>query len=420
MGVEFVRDFMSIRQWDEESVSSFLFRWDELTLSQHEELRESEQFRLFVEDLRSRIQVDRAIGAPVFRNGLSLIESLSVELELDLVEPSAIEQEVVAVAPEPVEITGEPFEPPSVVEAPLETALSSEPEAPATIHLEIADEPVQPDPAIASPGETQIVVPFDVAPKLVVSEEIEEVRFPSEQACTADRLNFRSAACWDMIDADLRGPIMRVIPAGEFVMGEDADDSAAPAHKQRIAQPFAIGKSEVSVSDYWNFCEDEGTQCPRKRWASDEHPIVDVSWQDASRYVLWLSRKTGATYRLPTEAEWEFAARAGTTTKYPFGNTLSATYARYDSGMRKIGPLPVDDLTTRPNKFDLFHVAGNVREWTEDTWRANYSAETQSGARALRGGSYADQPDRLRSAARESAEETYSDARTGFRVARDL
>ena len=435
-GTELIREQMSVAEWDSETVSRFLLQWDALTLDQRDRLRKSEQFRGFVAEIRNRIRVDRAIGAPAFRDGLSLSEALSIELDLGLVTRNILEAEVrtlheaedeskVEPPPDDTLAAAELGEMPGTVDSAQANPTGLErPDTQPMLEAatELVPEVGQPEVTIASIAE-DVATPENVITNVtdgVASPGLTEILFPSDQACGADRLNFRSATCWDMIEADVTGPLMRVVPAGEFIMGEDADDSASPAHKQTIAQPFAIGMFEVSVGDYWKFCLDIEAACPERRWSGDLYPIVDVSWMDASRYTKWLSRKTGARYRLPTEAEWEYAARAGTTTKYPFGNTIQATDARFDLGSYKIGPLPADDRTTRPNEFHLLHVAGNVREWTGDVWRANYNSDAEDGTRALRGGSYADPPERLRSAAREGAAEQYSDARTGFRLARDL
>jgi formylglycine-generating enzyme required for sulfatase activity len=112
---------------------------------------------------------------------------------------------------------------------------------------------------------------------------------------------------------------------------------------------------------------------------------VDVTWSQAVAYTNWLTESTGAKYRLPTEAEWEYAARAGSTGLYPFGDTVSPAYARFDTGLRSISPLPNDDRTTRSNGYRLWHVAGNVREWTVDVWRERYDQEGDPGMRTISG-----------------------------------
>jgi formylglycine-generating enzyme required for sulfatase activity len=241
----------------------------------------------------------------------------------------------------------------------------------------------------------------------------------SDQPCSADRLNYRSARCWDMISADVRAPLMRVLPAGVFVMGEDGDPNASPVREQNIAQPLAMGVFEVTVADYFLFCAASGRSCPEQRESNDRFPMVDVTWEDASAYAKWLSLETGAPYRLPTEVEWEYAARAASTTAYPFGDTIEPTDARYDT-RRGLGPLPIDDKTMPRNGFDLMHTVGNVREWTSETWRPDYSSQPVGGTKVVRGGSFADPPDKLRSAAREGVSAAHSDPRTGFRVVREL
>lgn len=155
--------------------------------------------------------------------------------------------------------------------------------------------------------------------------------------------------------------------------------------------------------------------------------MTNVSWNDANAYVRWLSQVSGATYRLPSESEWEYAARAGTTTEYPFseGDKILPTDARFDAD----SPLPVNDRSVNANRFRLRHIIGNVREWVADAWFENYmgapgdgGARTQpdSGKRAIRGGSYADDASQLRSAARSGLPVDTRDKKTGFRVVREI
>ena len=218
-----------------------------------------------------------------------------------------------------------------------------------------------------------------------------------------------------------QGPRLLVVPGGEFVMGDAEIEGAGPVSTETIEAPFAIGLSEVSVGEFERFCStSELVPCPERRWNGDTFPAVDVSWQHAVAYTNWLSEVTGASYRLPTEAEWEYAARAGEAGPYPFGDKLRPTDARFDSGGRSLAPLPLDDRTTRSNGFGLRFVVGNVREWTADPWRPTYDAEPEPGRRAIRGGSYVDPAEALRSAARTSETVEYSDGKTGFRLVRDL
>lgn len=470
-----IEDFLTLENWNEEAVSRFLFEWDDLSPLQQQRLRDTEAFRRFVAEVRRRIMVDRAVGAPAFQDGLSLTQALSIELDLGLVssDPAAppdrevapavptdtpLEQSGVAVAEPEEPLAPATHKPPPVVadespeglprggaapgaaavqaEPPAAIAVAAPPQRPATREpapeAAAGDEPGQQlsaaaasGPGVEAPAEPLSDESAGAADESSPSESPGEPRaasprLESDQPCSVDRLNYRSATCWDLLADGVRAPLLRVLPAGSFIMGEAGDASASPPHKQVIERPFAIGMFEVSRGDYLHFCRSAGRSCPQPRWASDDHPVVDVSWRDAQAYVNWLSERTGASYRLPSEAEWEYAARAGSTSRYPFGDEVDPAFARYDSGVEHNGALPASDRTTRRNGYRLMHMAGNVRELTADSWRASYENEPDDSSVSVRGGSYADPPDRLRSAAREALDRSVSDSKTGFRVVRDL
>jgi formylglycine-generating enzyme required for sulfatase activity len=201
-------------------------------------------------------------------------------------------------------------------------------------------------------------------------------------------------------------PEMVVVPAGEFMMGSLPSEkgrrgSEGPQHKVTIARPMAVSKFEVTFAD-WDACV-SGGGCPQEGRASDfgwgrgTRPVIFVSWDDAQHYVAWLSRMTGKVYRLLTEAEWEYAARAGTTTAYSWGDEIgkgnancSACGSRWDNRQ----PAPVGSFA--PNAFGLHDMHGNVSEWVEDCYHDNYSRAPTDGSpwttgdcrRVVRGGSW--------------------------------
>jgi formylglycine-generating enzyme required for sulfatase activity len=154
-----------------------------------------------------------------------------------------------------------------------------------------------------------------------------------------------------------------------------------------------------------------------------------VSWSDARAYVQWLSSVTHARYRLPTEAEWEYAARAGQTGPFPGGDALSPTDAHFSMATRQSAPARRSEKY-KANGFRLLHTLGNVREWVDDAWVPGYEgapsdgsavkSSAAAGSRVTRGGSYVDGPARLRLSLREAAPEGTRDAFTGFRVVREL
>ena len=238
------------------------------------------------------------------------------------------------------------------------------------------------------------------------------------------------------------GPEMVVLPAGSFQMGcvsgLDCDDDEKPLNTVTIAQPFAVSKYEITFEDYDRFAypnkvDDEG-------WGRGRQPIIKVSWDDAKEYVAWLSSQTGQTYRLLTEAEWEYAARAGSATKYHFGNSESqlCRYANfYDTTAGNSRASCSDGVGVQtatvgryaPNAFGLYDMHGNVYEWVEDCWNDSYSGAPSNGdawlrgnceRRVLRGGSWDYYPRGLRSANRIRYTPGYRYDFVGFRVARTL
>ena len=231
-------------------------------------------------------------------------------------------------------------------------------------------------------------------------------------------------------------PEMVVIPAGDFLMGSSASeegrqDTESPQHRVTV-RSFALGVTEVTF-DEWDACV-RGGGCDGHRpddrgWGRGSRPVILVSWEDARAYVSWLSAETGAAYRLPSESEWEYAARAGTTTPFHTGATISTDQANYDGDDVYRGrTTPVG--TFAPNAFGLYDVHGNVLEWMEDCWHDSYRGAPSDGTawtiggdcgrRVLRGGSWILNPWFLRSAARHG--DTTGDRAfdAGFRVARTL
>ncbi len=220
---------------------------------------------------------------------------------------------------------------------------------------------------------------------------------------------------------------MVVLPAGSFMMGSTRAANEQPVRRVQLANAFAISAYEVSHSDYQRFCQASGRPCPAARWTEPLDPRVNVSWEDARAYVEWLSAVTGAVYRLPSEAEWEYAARGGTDTAYPFseGDKVLPSDARFDASR----PLPVNDRSVNLNGFRLRHIIGNAREWVADTWSENYGGAPDDGSawlrqgvdkRVVRGGSYADNSSQLRSAARQGLPVAHRDSVTGFRIVREV
>ena len=227
-------------------------------------------------------------------------------------------------------------------------------------------------------------------------------------------------------------PEMIVIPAGEFDMGSNDAPMEKPVHRVAIGRSIAIGRREITFAE-WDHCVAAGAcgHRPNDRgWGRGNRPVIDVSWDDAKAYINWLSQKTGKQYRLPTEAEWEYAARAGTKSPFWWGRDGGNGLANCgDCGAPDGGSKTAAAGSFRPNAFGLYDTAGNVAEWVEDCWNDTYrgapkdgSAWTsgQCGLRVLRGGSFGNKADAVRSPARFRYDRDVRYFGNGFRVARDL
>ena len=243
-------------------------------------------------------------------------------------------------------------------------------------------------------------------------------------------------------------PEMVVVPSGSFTMGSPSSekyrlDNEGPQRRVTIGYAFAVGKYEVTFAE-WDACASSGG-CGGYRpsdsgWGRGKRPVINVSWKDAKSYVGWLSRKTGKEYRLLSESEWEYAARAGTTGPFHTGGTISTDQAnyngryRYGSGRRggyREKTVPVGSFGS--NGFGLHDMHGNVWEWVEDCWNGSYagapsdgsawkSGDWDCGRRVLRGGSWNNGLWDLGSAHRagDGTGFVFRYFDSGFRVARTL
>ncbi len=238
-----------------------------------------------------------------------------------------------------------------------------------------------------------------------------------------------------------------------FLMGSpskeiepQSDDNERPQHPVSIAKPFEIGRYEVTFDEYQVFayliegdggCADQHAIQPPsdEAWGRGNRPVINVSWEDAVCYAQWLSRRTGKSYRLPSEAEWEYAARAGTATRYWWGDDMDSSKAvcwscdaEFEGKQDGKKTAEAGDPAIPSNPWGLQHTSGNVWEWVQDCWRDTYEgapdegsvgeAGCASGQRVLRGGSWDDLPDYVRSATRDDGSPDVRNFYTGFRLAR--
>ena len=181
-------------------------------------------------------------------------------------------------------------------------------------------------------------------------------------------------------------PEMIVVPVGSFMMG-GVDFLTQPQRTVTFDKPFAVSKYEITFAN-WDACV-EGGGCNGYRpsdqgWGRGKLPVFNVAWDDAQQYVFWFSQLTGRHYRLLSEAEYEYAARAGTTTRYPWGNdiklngTVMANCGECGSASQYTRAAPVDAFP--PNRFGLYDMEGNVESWTEDCWHKNYDGAPMDGS----------------------------------------
>ena len=257
-----------------------------------------------------------------------------------------------------------------------------------------------------------------------------------------------------------QGPQMVVLPTGNFRMGAPATEAGrfsdeGPVRAVTIGKRIAMGRYEVTFADYDRFVNaadyaefvarfvaESGRTRPANDddgWGRGARPVINVNWNEARAYASWLSAQTGKAYRLPSEAEWEYAARAGTTTAYSFGDSIAcaqASYARFPSSSCNGGR---DNALARTvaagsfaaNAFGLFDMHGNVWEWVEDCWHDNYegaptdgsawtSACTSTSSAVVRGGSWASSPRNLRAAFRLRVSPSGRSSSVGIRLVQDL
>lgn len=237
-----------------------------------------------------------------------------------------------------------------------------------------------------------------------------------------------------------RCPVMVVVRAGNFTMGSPANETGHksmedPQHKVTIAEPFAVGQFE-STFDEWSACVADsgcnGYNPSNQGWSGGRRPVINVSWSDANAYITWIKKKTGKPYRLLSEAEYEYATRAGSTTAYPWGDAIGKDNANCNGCGSEWAKEAEPVGSFAANGFGLYDMLGNVWEWTEDCEHDNYNgaptdgspwlagAGSHCGDRMIRGGSWNSSPNAVRSASRGSDHTAYQGPVDGFRVARTL
>ena len=231
-------------------------------------------------------------------------------------------------------------------------------------------------------------------------------------------------------------PEMVVIPTGSFEMGDATgkrSDRERPAHKVTLKQQFAIGKQEITYAQ-WDSCVADGGckhTADDKNYGRDQRPVGDIGWNDAVEYVIWLAKKTGQLYRLPSEAEWEYVRRAGSTKDFSWGDKLGKGNAVcYTCGIGGVGAsISATVGGYAPNQFGIYDMVGLVSEWVEDCANNNYEGAPTDGSawltgdcsrRVERGGNFYDDVNSFVPSYRYSKNVDSRQPERGFRVARTL
>jgi formylglycine-generating enzyme required for sulfatase activity len=455
-----ITDFIQQKNWSQDNMMSFVTSWQQLSKEELTAVQTSPEMKRLTSTIYQQLLDERAVlslgdlspgdiknavanqrSLVNFANQLEIndarltvlepvlepgpqadteADTEIVEIETETVIETTIEPEVEIIAEETTDETEEELlvadtETIDVVtEEPLDTASS--------VNGQNETSPT----AITESPESEQEVP--VQKDSTEPEETKKVvqKSTNKASCRTSLVKSRKPFCRDKIEGVGNGPTMVVIRNGKFTMG-GKNSNEQPAHTVTISSPFAMSVHEISFGDYENFCVSTGSSCPKQPWSGKDYPVVNITHSGATSYATWLSEKTGQAYRLPSEAEWEYAARAGTKTEYPFGDEILITNAVFSDRKKLSAPLPKSDRSINRNKFRLYHTVGNVREWVADTWHDGYSGAPGDGSARIdsggseyvvRGGSYTDSADALRSGARNKS--SSADNYTGFRVIQEL
>lgn len=405
---EVVEPFIQRGDWSDARVAALNVALLELGEQQIGLVAGEPWFKRFVDDLRKRFKEQQALARVPLTAQSSPLAALAVTVGLDLNSPdaaiTAIDQHRTATSNSASIVPATPSKDASREVAPPRSQNTGD------------------EAGAKKPNSEGAVVAKAVPPPAAES-------VTRTTTCRRDLIRTRRPFCHDTLLSGQSGPQLALIPAGEFDMGSNASATEQPIRRVRVSEPFAISVHEISQAEYRLYCADTGQACAEQPWSGEDYPVVNVSWQDARAYVEWLSRATGFRYRLPSEAQWEYAARAGQSGLVPGGgDTLSPTDAHY-SMLTSLATPARRSQRFNDNAFRLMHTLGNVREWVEDGWVDNFTgapsdasavSSSASGMRVVRGGSYADGATKLRLSMREGLPAGTRDAFTGFRVLREV
>jgi formylglycine-generating enzyme required for sulfatase activity len=442
---EVIQDFIGRGDWSDGRLAPINAALTRLGGEQLAAVARETWFQRFVDEIRRRLKEQQALATTTLTADNSALAALAVTVGLDLNSPDAAIHiaTVPAASPAPAPEAPRPRPVPSsgqrVADLSASTPTRRGDEAGATASPNAAspksgtgaEAPAAPGASTAAAAYAASTASTAHAGPAVGASTDAAPATPAtsnEEGCRIELIHSRRPLCHDSLAAAGEGPVMALVPAGAFDMGSTASAEEQPVHHVTIGAPFAVSVYEVSQGEFKQYCESTHRQCPSQPWAGDDYPVVNVSWDDARAYVDWLSSVTHHRYSLPTEAQWEYAARAGQTGLFPSGSTLSPTDAYY-SMLTKQTVAARRSQKFNANAFRLVHTVGNVREWVEDAWVQNFAGAPNDGSavksahvetHVARGGSYTDGSARLRLSMREGLASGTRDMTTGFRIVREL
>jgi formylglycine-generating enzyme required for sulfatase activity len=427
-----IDEFLLANDWSDATVAQFNFRWKTLAIEDRRAAFESIWLPEFIESVRSRVKEQRALsaGAAEHRIGGPLAElastfGIDVSAPDRVILPAAILQEsappvVTASAPAPTSAAAVK----SAIEKPETRPPTTTPAArtppPATMSPAVQRREVAPT-RTAAPAQATPVAATAAIPTGVSGEK------QSQRECSLVPVRSRKPLCQDPLTIGGFGPAISLISVAPFPMGSTAAGEERPVRTVTLAKPFGLSMYEISQREFRTYCTATGRTCPAQPTSGDELAVVNVTWNEARSYAEWLSSVTGQRYRLPSEAEWEFAARAGESAIYPQNIQLAPSDAWFSGAERRTGVGPRN--AGKLNAFNVAHMLGNAREWVLDGWTPNHEGAPADGTarspdaagnRVVRGGSYLDNAPKLRLSLRDKLGADTRDPTTGFRVAREI
>jgi formylglycine-generating enzyme required for sulfatase activity/class 3 adenylate cyclase len=383
-----------------------------------------------VKNITDPVRVYRVLSDPSAfiesrkRSGMILLAALAAIIVLGITGGTAwylltlrgqIGDRIAAPASIPTEVAKAPPQPAPAAPQAAPSAPQAAPVAPQAAPVAPQAAPAAPQAAPAAPQAAPVAPP--AAPATPIAPQAAPKAPPTVGAVTPPVKQ-------QPLLQSITEPEMVSLPGGRFAMGSNDDMTEKPIHQVAI-KPFAIGKFPVTVRE-WNECA-AAKACGFTATSKDDAPITDVSWNDAKQYVAWLAQATRKAYRLPSEAEWEFAARGGTQTKYWWGDQVQPGMVNCRNCIDVAGteqPIKVGSL--KPNPFGLYDMGGGVDQWVEDCWHKNYQGAPSDGSpwldgdcnsRVIRSGSWRNDARSARPASRDRYDAVVRYPTHGFRIA---